>query len=806
MNRIVQGNLLKIAAGFLFLQALITTLSPAVWVRSLDTSLRWSHWIAFAVWCLAVVIAHRLIFRHIPETDPYLFPAAALLSGWGLLTIWRLDPENGARQTLWLTLALITFLFGLRLPASLDFLKKYKYLLLTGGMLLTGLTLFFGTNPTGYGPRLWLSCCGFYFQPSEPLKLLLVTYLSAYLADRIPIRLRTFPLIYPTLVLIGFAVMLLVFQRDLGTASIFIALYTIIIYLGTGRREVIVTSAFLLILVAAGGYYFVDIIQTRFDSWLNPWADPQGGSYQIVQSLLAVANGGVEGRGPGLGNPGFVPVAISDFIYAAIAEETGLIGTLGLLAAIGLIIARGLRVSLRAPDLFRRLLAAGITAYFGIQSILIIGGNLRFLPLTGVTLPFMSYGGSSLLTSYIALLFLLLISNNMDEEPAQLTNPFPYTSLSALLAVGLFMTALTNGWWSVVRGPDLLTRFDNSRRTVEDRYVKRGSILDRSNTEINITEGNAGGYIRVYQYPALAPVVGYNHPRYGQAGLEATFDDYLRGLKGNPATAVWWDQLVYGTNPPGLDVRLSLDLPLQARADERLADKTGAVILLNAQTGEILVMASHPTFDPNALDEIGPSLKDDPGKPLINRAAMGLYPAGSLLAPFKQMLNINENSGAGELQRVYETFRLDSAPAIQMQVAEGGSTPELEHFHVSPLQVALASSALSNHGMIPAPIIASAVNTPNDGWVVLSAAGMPVEAVQPSAADEAATALTREGDGYWSHIAEATEKDVTVTWYMAGTPPNWQASPLVVVVLLEERNTYLAERIGAELLLSAMNP
>src|SRR5215211_6390496 len=445
MNRVTQGNLLKIAAAFLLLQTLIITLAPGVRARSWDADFRWSHWLAFIVWCVAVYRAHESIIKHLPDADPYLFPVAALLGGWGMLTVWRLDSSFGARQSLWFGVSMLVLIFGLRLPTTLVFLRKYKYVLLTGGLTLTAFTLLFGTNPIGYGPRLWLGCCGIYFQPSEPLKLLLVAYLAAYLAERIPIQLAGWSLIYPTLLLSGIAILLLIFQRDLGTASIFIALYTIIIYLGTGRRRSIIISSIFLVIVGIAGYYLIDIIQTRIDSWLNPWDDPSGGAYQIIQSLLAIANGGVEGRGPGLGSPALVPVAISDFIFAAVAEETGLIGTIGLLGLFGFIIVRGLRIALCAPDLFRRLLGAGITAYLGIQALLIIGGNIRILPLTGVTLPFLSYGGSSLLTSFVTLLFLLLISNHLDEEPAPLPKPQPYLALGAFLLVGFFSAALASG-------------------------------------------------------------------------------------------------------------------------------------------------------------------------------------------------------------------------------------------------------------------------------------------------------------------------------------------------------------------------
>jgi cell division protein FtsW (lipid II flippase) len=279
MNRVIQGNLLKIAAGFLILQTLIITLSPAVRARTWNVDFRWSQWIVLVVWGLIVYRSHQSINRYLPDADPYLFPVAALLSGWGLLTVWRLDSNFGARQALWLGISAIVFIAGLQLPGTLNFLRRYKYILLSGGLILTAFTLFLGTNPVGYGPRLWLGCCGVYFQPSEPLKLLLVAYLAAYLAERIPTQVGTLSLIYPTLLVSGIAVLLLIFQRDLGTASIFIAIYTIMMYLATGRRRVLLYSILFLVLVSIAGYFIIDIIQARIDSWLNPWTDPSGDSY-----------------------------------------------------------------------------------------------------------------------------------------------------------------------------------------------------------------------------------------------------------------------------------------------------------------------------------------------------------------------------------------------------------------------------------------------------------------------------------------------------------------------------------------------
>jgi len=435
-----------------------------------------------------------------------------------------------------------------------------------------------------------------------------------------------------------------------------------------------------------------------------------------------------------------------------------------------------------------------------------VGGNLRLLPLTGVTLPFVSYGGSSLLTSFIALLILINISNHLDVDPAPLPKPQPYLLLGTILITGLFALALTNGWWSVVRGTDLLTRSDNQRRVIEERYVSRGLLLDSTNSVINTNTGGIGSYARQYKYVDLAPVAGYTDPIHGQAGLEASLDDYLRGIKGNPASTIWWSNLLYGMDPEGLNVRLSIDLYLQNRVDEMMIGDRGAVILLNAKSGEILVMASHPTFNPNHLTELGTKLTTDPNKPLINRATLGQYPTGSIMQPFIQALYGDNPVNGTDMIEMYKTFGFYRAPQIQLPIAPAASSADIDTMRVSPLQMVLASAALSNHGIIPAPRIAMAVDTPNQGWISLPALGMPIEALQASAADEAASSYLVENQSYWQYIGQARENSSSFIWYIGGTPPNWQATPLVIVVILEEANERQVQRIGQELLVDAMNP
>jgi hypothetical protein len=239
-----------------------------------------------------------------------------------------------------------------------------------------------------------------------------------------------------------------------------------------------------------------------------------------------------------------------------------------------------------------------------------------------------------------------------------------------------------------------------------------------------------------------------------------------------------------------------------------MAGHRGAVVLLNAESGEIFVMASHPTFNPTDLNELGAQLNKDPNKPLINRAAQGLYPLGTLIRPFARAISGGEEQTIpqSELQTIYEAFGLAQTPLIRMPVAEPTLDANGQDLHVSPLQVALAAAALSNHGDIPAPRIATAVNTPTSGWVVLPALGTPFEAISAAAADETAGSLIGDGQSYWGQTGEATSEESPVTWFMGGTPPNWQATPLVLVVLLEEDHVDLAQEIGTELLDSAMNP
>jgi len=806
----IQRRLFVLAAIFLGFYALALTISPAVVARSWEVDYRWSHWLGYLVWLAGFAIAHHESSRRLANRDPYLIPIIGLLTGWGLLTIWRLTFRFGLRQTIWLAVVLSVLIIGMRITSLLKVLRRYKYLWLTSGLLLTTLTLIFGTNPMGFGPRLWLGCCGVYFQPSEPLKLLLIVYLAAFFADwghafvptpnaqhltfstlRSRLDAPQLRVLIPTLIMTGIALLLLIVQRDLGTASLFIFIYSVMIYLALGWHAIPLFSVLGLGLAGVAGYALFDVVRLRVDAWFNPWLDPSGRSYQIVQSLIAVANGGIFGRGPGMGNPNVVPVAHSDFIFSTIVEETGLIGALGLLTVLGFLLQRGMRTALHARDTFSNYLAAGLTAYLVAQSVLIIGGNLRLLPLTGVTLPFVSYGGSSLLISFIAILLLLHISAKSDVEcpDVQMSDarriPASLLSLTALLFTGLLAAALVNGWWSYQRGPDLLTRTDNPRRAIADRSVLRGALLDRHNIPLVETTGQSGDLTRTTLAPNFGSIIGYNHPVYGQAGLEASLDPILRGLQGQNALTVWWHHLLYGQPPPGLDVRLTLNLELQRTADDLLADHTGALVLLNAESGEILVMASHPTYDPNLLDDIWDELIHNERAPLLNRAIQGRYPIEDLRLP--PLPNRVPASWLG-----FAPLRL---PESDSPFDEGVT---------NPLAMALFAASLSNAGISPAPRIAQAYQNPQDEWVLMPPLGDSAELLSPGDAQAITTSLNEANTPTW-HISLSPTGEA-LTWHIGGTTPEWEKEPLALVIILEEDNASLAGEIGQAVLEAAMIP
>ena len=386
-----------------------------------------THWVAFIVWGVAAIGGTAVLDRMLPDRDKWLFPLIMFSVGWGLVIIDRLFPGFAQRQIVWLALSVPVMLGSAVLPNLLYWLRNYRYLWLMGGLILLASTILFGRNPSGISsaPQLWLGVGQVNFQPSELLKIILVAFLASYLAEQYPAlraegvvsrdKLLAFSprVLGPVMLMWGLSIVMLIWQRDLGAATLFFLVFMILLYLASGNRVIVFGGLSLVVIAGILAYILIPLVRLRIDIWLNPWADAQGDAFQLVQSLQAFAAGGIVGQGVGQGSPYLVPVPHSDFVFAALAEEWGLLGVVTILVVMALIVMRGFQIALQQQQrMFHALLAVGFTSMIAVQGILIMGGVLGLLPLTGVPLPFLSYGGSSLLMSFVMVGLLLRLSDD----------------------------------------------------------------------------------------------------------------------------------------------------------------------------------------------------------------------------------------------------------------------------------------------------------------------------------------------------------------------------------------------------------
>ncbi len=630
--------LLTLAAAFVLVGAVVlATVAPQ--------GLRPAHLLLLvATWSLAWGGAWFVLWRTLPGVDLLFLPPVALLTGWGMLLLARLAPGFLVRQALWLLIGTAGMVSLARWKGASRFLRRYRYTLLTFGLLLLAATLGFGVNPSGYGARLWLGCCGLYFQPSELLKVLLIVYLASYLADR-----RVEPrdgrlwaaVIAPILLMVGLALLLVAWQEDLGAALLFYLTFLAMLYLAWGKGRYVAMGVALFVPLFAVGARLSARVALRIDIWLHPWAEGQADrAYQLLQSLYALADGRLFGQGLGQGVPRLIPAVHTDFVYAALVEEFGLAGAVALIALLAWLVQRGLRLAQRTPSPFESLLAGGIAALIAVQSFVIIGGDTRLLPLTGVTLPFLSYGGSSLVTMLL-LVGLWLNLSAPHPRPLSLTlaldgadaPPLPTTArrLGTWLFLLFALAAFGTGFWALWRSDALRAWPTNPRRILAEMRIRRGRILDRRGVVLADIRVDEAGYVeRTYPHPEAAPVLGYATLNYGTAGIEATCDAALRGEVGMTA---WQRERrdLFHRPLQGEDVVLTLDLSLQAMAQRALEGRRGAIVLLDAHTGEVLALASAPTFDPAQVAEEWDALRQAEDAPLLNRATQELAQPGSAL-------------------------------------------------------------------------------------------------------------------------------------------------------------------------------
>ncbi|MDI6871344.1 MAG: FtsW/RodA/SpoVE family cell cycle protein [Bacillota bacterium] len=385
----------------------------------------------FLLYAACFLAAHWAIGRLLPGADELLLPLVCLLVGLGLVTLFRLRPATAWRQLAWTALGLAAALGGAGWVRTHQRLARYRYLAGVTGLLLVAATLLFGQ--TAGGARAWLVLGPFHFEPSEVGKVLLVLFLAGYLDEtkevlsvpgvpspRLGIRLPNFRYLGPVTLLWAVSMVLLVGQNDLGAALLFFGIFLVMLYVATGRRTYVGMGLLLAALGGLAAYRWVPHVRLRIALWLDPWADLHGRGYQMVTALFSLAAGGLWGTGIGLGHPALIPAVTTDFALAAWAEEWGLVGTAALVTAFLALVARGAQLAVSAPDDYGLLLGAGLTTILAVQGATILGGVTRVIPLTGVTMPFFSYGGTAAVTDLLIMALLGLVSagRGKGHEPA----------------------------------------------------------------------------------------------------------------------------------------------------------------------------------------------------------------------------------------------------------------------------------------------------------------------------------------------------------------------------------------------------
>lgn len=378
-------------------------------------------------------VMHIALRMRAPLADPYLLPVIGVITALGLVTLYRIDAQLARDQVMWLAVGTVGFVAVMLLLPDHHVLERYRYLIGITAVVLLLVTAVFGTEIAG--ARLWISLPGGQtVQLGEVAKVLMVVFLAGYMRDKrellaVPTRkvlgvpAPPMSVLGPMLAFVGLALGLVVVLNDFGTALLFFGVFLAMVYVATGRAAYAGIGLGIFLAGSLAVWSVVPHIQTRVDSWLHPFDDPRGpGGYQIVQSLYALADGGMFGPGWGKGflvlqnGETVVPVLETDFIFTAVGAELGFLGALALLCAFVVLVARGFVIAAQANDGFSKLLATGLTTVVGLQSLLIVGGIVRLIPLTGVTLPFMSYGGSSVATNF-ALVALLLVVSHRSQRP-----------------------------------------------------------------------------------------------------------------------------------------------------------------------------------------------------------------------------------------------------------------------------------------------------------------------------------------------------------------------------------------------------
>ena len=714
MSRRTTELLLLIAAAF------PVTLLYAMYVVTTGAALSFQTLAVPLGLFAAFAAAHIGVRIFAPGADPAILPVVFTLSGIGITFVTRLQPDASLGQVVFLFLGVALMVGTLAVVKNLEVVKRYKYVLGIAGIILLVLPMFIGTEI--YGSKLWIKIGGFQFQPGEFAKVLIVLFLAGYLAENrelLSISNRTvlgikFPrlrLLYPLFIVWGVCLLVVAFERDLGSALLFYTIFLIMLYVATGRVSYVIIGLALLAVGAFGMYQIMSHVQVRVAIWLDPFSDAQNLGYQIVQSLFSLADGGLAGVGIGKGMADIIPVVASDMIFAAIGEEMGLLGGSAVLLLFMLFAVRGLTTAARAKSDLAAFSATGLTAAISFQAFTIVGGVTKLIPLTGVTLPFMSQGGSSLLASFVIVALLLRAGDEATGRSTEIANtstdlatagyrttvrgshmrrPALDTPESGLLGrvalanrltrtvflfTALFAVLIGNiTYIQVIKASEYQDMPSNNHTINKARFIKRGSIITADGLTLAESVQQAdGAYARSYPNGNLAAhVVGYYSQQYGTMGIENTQNDTLTGSKDYSS---WQNALnsLAGISEPGNSVQLTIDSRIQRAAEQALAGRVGAIVALDPRSGAVLAWASAPTFDNTniqaAIETANASGGTDTS--MYDRATLALYTPGSTFKVLT-LASALEN-GLATLDTTYDSpGRMEIGGADVVSIGERG--------------------------------------------------------------------------------------------------------------------------------------
>ena len=606
----------------------------------------------------AFVIAHIATRRFAPGADPALLPIAFALSGIGIAFVTRLAPDLAVNQVMWLFLGVAFMVLVLAFVRNLDKVANYKYTLMIVGFLLLLSPLVPGLGQEIYGSRIWLSLGGFSFQPGEIAKIIIVLFLAGYLAQnremlsvftvRVgPFRLPDIRTLLPLILMWGVALLIVVFEKDLGSALVLFFMFLVMLYVATGKKFYLAIGLGLIAVGGVGAFLAFDHVQVRVNTWLDPFADAQNTGYQLTQAIYSIADGDLFGVGLGNGLAEQIPVVESDFIFADIAEEIGLLGAAGVLLLFLCFAIRGFVTAARAKSDVSSFVAVGLTSVIVLQAFIIVGGVTRLIPLTGITLPFISQGGSSLLASFIIVGLLLRCGDEgtgVGQEMTSATSSLHANSVLGRVSLGkrlshsmlfcsaLFALLVANLTMIMVVQADYYQGMPgNNHSLAKEARTERGTISTYDGVVLaQSVPTEDGTFERVYPAGDLASqVVGYSSARFGTSGIEQAYNDTLKGKEN---FASWTDVLnsFAGIGGAGNDVALTLNSKIQQAAQDALSGETGACVVMDPDTGAILAMASSPTYDAADFETvIEQANADSSDTRLINRAIHALYSPGS---------------------------------------------------------------------------------------------------------------------------------------------------------------------------------